>query len=70
MSCTDEAVPDDPPPGKFANPGCQQWFALPELSATVQVTYRRRHLDKWHEIKRQVSELLLSWKLSDVGGQQ
>jgi hypothetical protein len=32
MSCTDDAVPDDPPPGRHENPGCRQWFALPELS--------------------------------------
>jgi hypothetical protein len=70
MLCTDEAVPDDPPPGKFATPGCQQWFALPKLSATVKVTYRRRHLGEWREIKRRVSELILSWKPSDVGARR
>ena len=68
LLCTDEAVPDDPPSGKFANPGCQQWFALSELSATVKATYRRRHLGEWREIKRRVSELILSWKPPDVGG--
>jgi hypothetical protein len=70
ISCTDDAVPDDPPPGKFANPGCEQWFALPELSATVKVTYRRRHLAEWRELKRRVSELLLAWRPSDVGRQR
>jgi hypothetical protein len=62
MTCTDEAVPDDPPPGKSANPGCSHWFALPELSATVKLTYRRRHLGEWREIKRRVKALLVSWR--------
>jgi len=65
MLCTDDAVPDDPPPGKFANPGCEHWFALPELSATVEITYRRRNLDEWREIRRRVTALLQSWKPAD-----
>ena len=70
MSCSDEAVPDDPPPGRHENPGCQHWFALPELSATVQITYRRRHLAEWQEIKRKVRTLILSWKSNDGSGKQ
>jgi len=70
MLCSDEAVPDDPPPGRRENPGCQQWFALPELSATVEVLYRRRHLAEWREIKRRVRGLILSWKPSSGGPQQ
>ena len=65
MLCSDEAVPDDPPPGRYENPGCQQWFALPELSATVKVSYRRRYLGEWREIKRLVTQQLLSWKVSN-----
>jgi hypothetical protein len=65
MLCTDDAVPDDPPPGKFDNPGCQHSFALPELSATVQMSYRRRNLSEWRDIKRKVINLLLSWKPSE-----
>ena len=61
MLCTDDAVPDDPRPGRSENPGCEHWFALPELSATVKVDYRRRHLGEWREIKRRVAGLLLSW---------
>ena len=62
MLCTDGAVPDDPPPGKLANPGCQHWFALPELSSTVKISYRRRHLDQWRTIKDSVTKLLISWR--------
>jgi hypothetical protein len=61
LTCTDEAIPDDPPPGKLANPGCQYWFALPEMSATVKVNFRRRHLSEWREVKRGVVQLLHSW---------
>lgn len=67
MLCSDEAIPDDPPPGRRENPGCQHWFALPELSATVQIVYRRRHLAEWREIKRKVRILILSWKSSNGG---
>jgi len=63
MTCTDEAVPDDPPPnGRPLNPGCEQWFAFPSLSATVKLNYRRRHLSEWSEIKRLVINLIESWK--------
>ena len=65
MLCTDDVVPDDPPSGKYANPGCQHWFAVPELSATVKITYRRRHLARWREIKRLAIDLLVSWKPTD-----
>lgn len=65
MLCTDDAVPDDPPPGKFDNPKCRHSFALPELSATVQMSYRRRNLSEWRDIKRKVINLLLSWKPSE-----
>ena len=62
LLCTDEGVPDDPPLGKAANPGCEQWFALPAMSATVKITYRRRHLAEWRDIKRRATDLVLSWK--------
>jgi len=63
MTCTDDAVPDDPlPGGRRLNPGCQQWFALPSLSATVKLTYRRRHLSEWPEIKRAFIKLIETWK--------
>jgi hypothetical protein len=62
LLCTDEAVPDDPPPGRRENPGCRMWFALPELSATIQISFRRRHLHAWREIKSRISAFAISWR--------
>lgn len=68
--CTVEEVPDRrADPGFRGVPLCEQWFAAPEHSAIVAITYERQHLENWREIKRRTLSLLAELR-EPLGGER
>lgn len=62
--CSVDEMPD---PENAARGFCQHWFAVPSISAVVEVSYGRRYLKDWRKIKQQTLDFIYTLTGSNGG---
>jgi len=61
MICTDLQIPDDIERRFGKSPRCQYEFPFNAFNTTVRISFHRKHLPRWREIRAHVEGLLRSW---------